>query len=704
MPTLRALLGAAVTAAFLVLAPIASAADHVPGQVVVRFASDAGAGDRAAALDAVDGSTADTVPGLPQTRVVDIPKDDSVSAAVNRLEARDDVVWAEPNWIYKPTKTPNDPRFGQQWAQLNIGQFFSPDTDGAPSITGIPGDDMGAATAWDATTGSPNVLVGVADTGVASAHEDLAPNVRLPLARDFRDAGGGVGNPNADASGHGTHVAGTIGAAGNNGLGVAGVSWNPGIVPLRVLNPEGGTDAQIAAGFAYAGEAGLPIVNASLGGPGASQAQQDAIRQSPNTLFVIAAGNSTVDNDGPNAAYPCSFPDANIICVAALNPRDGLASFSNFGRTTVDLGAPGTNILSTYPTFATIDDAGFTAPDWAVNPGWVVNAPNSLDAAWVANRDTTAELNQNLDLSGRTGCSASVEGTVDIQENEGVLTLERSIDNGLTWRDVLTQTANADGGGVSPAQVDLDADGQPSVLLRFRFTTTPAITPGPAGVSITRLHVQCTTGASNYEFLQGTSMASPEVAGAAALLKARNPGLTMAQLRDAILSTVTPIPALAGRTVTGGRLNLAAAMAKVAPASPSSSSSTTSTTTTATTTTPTLPVVPPVTATPAGLRLSKSARQQIGRRGYVVVKVTTDRNTTVTASGSLAVSGRARAAATVRLKSARARATANRPVTLKLSVPASKRRLVRRSRSVSAKLLVRDGTNSARETIRGAAI
>jgi Subtilase family len=156
-------------------------------------------------------------------------------------------------------------------------------------------------------------------------------------------------NDPIDAVGHGTHVAGTIGAAGDNGTGVTGVNWNVQIMPLRVADANGTlSDAAVAAAFAYAGRMGARVVNASLGGSYTSSAELAAINGAPDTLFVVSAGNSN-QNIKSVPTSPCTLPAPNIICVGATASSDKRASFSNYAPTQVDIAAPGVTILSTLP-------------------------------------------------------------------------------------------------------------------------------------------------------------------------------------------------------------------------------------------------------------------------------------------------------------------------------------------------------------------
>jgi subtilisin family serine protease len=282
---------------------------------------------------------------------------DDPARALAELRADDDVVYAEPDRRMHLTRVMDDPGFGALWALENTGQMIF------GGQTGTAGDDIDAVAAWDQSEGA-GVTVAVVDTGMNSSHVDLADQLAgnpaelagTPGVDD--DHNGFVddvhgwdfvsGDPVAqDGHGHGTHVSGTIAAEGQNSAGVVGVAPLAKVLPLRVLDNSGsGWSSDIAEAFAYAGDQGVRIVNASLGG-GYSDAIQDAIASHPNTLYVVAAGNDGADADTDHDAYPCALPQDNLICVGASDNRDQVAGFSNYGDTTVDLFAPGVRIYST---------------------------------------------------------------------------------------------------------------------------------------------------------------------------------------------------------------------------------------------------------------------------------------------------------------------------------------------------------------------
>ncbi len=291
----------------------------------------------------------------------------AVSSAVCVWSAHPGVLYAEPDSIYRVAATfPNDPRFPELWGMHNTG-----------ASGGVADADIDAPEAWDMFRGSSNVVVAVIDTGVDYTHPDLAANMwvnpgEIPNNGIDDDGNGwiddvyGIDPFNQDADpmddhGHGTHVSGTLGAVGNNGIGVVGVNWNVKIMALKFHGPNFGSLSAAIQAIDYMTrmktQYGVNIVasNNSWGGWPYSQALYDAIRASNDAgiMFVVAAGNGGGDGIGDDndrmPVYPASYDLPGIIAVAATDRRDRLASFSNYGRTSVDLAAPGVEVLSTVP-------------------------------------------------------------------------------------------------------------------------------------------------------------------------------------------------------------------------------------------------------------------------------------------------------------------------------------------------------------------
>lgn len=288
-----------------------------------------------------------------------------VATLLAELKARPDVAYVEPNYIIHADLTPNDPSFSSLWGLLNTGQVIG-------GQTGTPGADISATSAWDISTGSRANVVAVVDTGIDYTHQDLSANVWSAPTSFTVTIGGqnitcaaGTHGFNAitntcdplDDNNHGSHCSGTIGAVGNNGVGVAGVNWIASIMGAKFLNSGGsGTTAgainaiefTIQAKQIFGANANVRVLSNSWGGGGFSQALLDEINKANanNMLFVAAAGNNGSNNDSA-PFYPASYNAPNVVAVAATDNRDQIASFSNFGATSVDLGAPGVNVLST---------------------------------------------------------------------------------------------------------------------------------------------------------------------------------------------------------------------------------------------------------------------------------------------------------------------------------------------------------------------
>lgn len=339
--------------------------EFVPGEVLVRFRSGASAASRGAIMRSANAQVSERVVTAAMRDRGDtegfsvLRTSMNVPDAVAALRARAEVEYAEPNWVYTTDAVANDPYV----------------TNGSLWGMGAGAAGIGAVTAWaSAKHDCGSVYIGIIDTGYMFSHPDLSPNAaKIP----GEIAGNGVdddrnglvddvygwdyaGNNNTVFDGaaddHGTHVAGTIGAVGGNGAGVAGVCWSVKLMNVKFLGSRGGTTANAVKSVDYftnlKNRQGLNFAatNNSWGGGGFSQALSDAIGRAnaADILFVAAAGNSAVNCDA-TACFPANYPQANVISVASITSSGALSSFSNFGATTVDIGAPGSAIWSTVP-------------------------------------------------------------------------------------------------------------------------------------------------------------------------------------------------------------------------------------------------------------------------------------------------------------------------------------------------------------------
>jgi thermitase len=606
-------LGAAAALAFAALPAGAGAEglrDHVRGQVIVQFERDASPAERAEARADSETSTLEGL-GMPGAKLLEIEDGASVAATVRELEADPAVASAVPNGIDQLQAIPNDTRFAETWGLHNVGQTVG-------GIAGTPDADIDAPEAWDIERGSTGTVVAIMDSGADLTHPDLAPmlwqNPGEVAANGLDDDGNGFvddvngydffGTGDSDPSddtGHGTHVAGTAAAAGDNASGVSGVSQRASIMVLRVCKMNNGCPQsdQIQA-INYAAENGAHVLNGSLGGFSATEntTRRNAIFSHPNTLFVWAAGNDNANVDdspaecggaSPCRDYPCAHAPTggetdNTLCVAATGQNDTRASFSNFGATGVDLGAPGVNVLSSSNELTRFTDT-FAAADFATR--WDPNAGDDFD--WT--RTQEAPLNPNFGITDSVGgnYAANVEyGTVTapiavpaVKARGCEIFLRRSID--LELGDSFRTALLHNGGFADPDEMDfIQTQASDSAMANqtLEFAAPAAagnlavqlrlVSQGGTvanGVHVDTVQLNCaeSPGPHNFTLKPGTSMASPHVAGAVALVRSRNPELSTTEVRDLILGSVDPNGALAGITVTGGRLNVGTAIARTPP-------------------------------------------------------------------------------------------------------------------------------------------
>ncbi len=457
-------------------------AEFVPGRAIVRFRSDAAAQAAEAAVTGLSianerqiAARIERFEGSELIRGLRLAKVDPAAtlAAIEALKERPDVLYAEPDYVRHIDLTPSEPEFANLWSLRNTGQQIIDNYRGSggfcptPPCTfsaGTAGADIKAEQAWNITTGSRNIVVGVIDEGMDISHPDLAANIWTNpgevAANGLDDDGNGFIDdvhgwdfadndntvfdgpgtyPNDDTDAHGTHVAGTIGAVGNNGTGSVGINWQVSLLPLKFISGSGGASSDAIRAAAYAKAlrdkyvatngaqgANVRVLNNSYGGGGFLRSEQDAIAALANSdiLFVAAAGNGGDDGVGDNTditpEYPAGYVAPNIISVAATTRTDLLSSFSNFGSRSVHIAAPGSLVLSTTPngtfdyysgtSMATPHVVGVAALALAANPNLSVTQLRSL---LLYNGDTIASVNTKTYSRRRLNAFKTVQAAVE---------------------------------------------------------------------------------------------------------------------------------------------------------------------------------------------------------------------------------------------------------------------------------------------------
>ena len=585
----------------LALAKEPSSINYVPGEILVKYKNNADViaiSNLNSSFGALKKNDFTTV----RIQQLKLPSEMSVDQAINYYSKNPNIAYVERNYIVHTDLIPNDPDLDELWGLYNKGQLVN-------GITGKTNADIDALNAWDIETGDSNpVVIAVIDTGVAYNHPDLKANIwRNPGEINCEDGndddGNGyiddchgwdfIGDDNDprdydDKVGHGTHVAGTIAAVGNNSVGTTGVMWKAQIMPIRFIGVSGaGTTADAIAAIEYANKNGAHIINNSWGGGEFSQALWDVINAS-NAVIVCAAGNDGLNND-ITPHFPSSYPNSNIISVAATDSGDNLASFSNYGISSVDVAAPGVNIYSSVPTHSYGESVGVYSENFdgdsvtLASFGWTTGG-TPFPSTWEVTSDTGKTrgkddnsledspdgkyANNTNSWAGYTNSGTSIK---TVKDNIYTLTfkwkgnLEADYDflninysaNSFTWEWIDRRTGTArkftqD----STTEFTLIADLLPDFYFGFGLSSDKAFRSNGVridDVELTRTPIKIS--GHSYAYIAGTSMATPHVSGIAGLLKALDPSLTNSEIIETILKSVDTMSSLENRIATGGRVN-----------------------------------------------------------------------------------------------------------------------------------------------------
>jgi subtilisin family serine protease len=552
---------------------------YVPGQVLVKFdPAGTGGNDSVSSLAESANQAIGAVTvldyhmyGLDGLSLVALAPDMTVEEAVSYYSSIPGVAYAEPDYLLYADRVPDDPGLWRQWGLSNTGQVFRENR-----TPGIPGADIHALPAWDLMTGNHSSTVCVIDSGVDILHPDLHGNL-------WRDPLTGLHGYNIirgeefdvwDDNGHGTHCSGIIGMIGNNSIGGSGVNWNISLASIKVLDSGGSAKtSDLVLAILYTSMQDFPVISYSINGYTWSNATYEAILSS-SSLLVNSAGNFHIDTNN-DPVYPACYNLSNLIAVAATDSHDNLTDFSNFGNRTIHVGAPGQDIYSTFPSIYTYD------PVWYAESGnltpWNITGTCTIDNTDGYPRPPSIRIDKNPDDyelvtfemntpvsfgEEREGMELYLHYRVDddTEKTEASITVLESYDK-KTW-NVVGDIFCMVNSGWKQGFIFLP-DGGSSTYYRLETYLRTLDSPvhmhiGSVGVG-TRRNVR----EPGYQFMNGTSMAAPFVSGMAAMIHQAAPDLTAHEIKTLIMETADPVPGLQGKIITGGRVNLSAALSRV---------------------------------------------------------------------------------------------------------------------------------------------
>jgi subtilisin family serine protease len=549
-----------------------SVKDYQEGEILVKF-KDTVSDYSIMSIVEVMGDKTIKKAGIPVYRLVKLGQGKEVEQAVAEYQLMSDVEYAQPNYIYRITSTvPNDTYYANLWALKNTEQTIS-DPSYNTNNPGTLGMDMDMELAWDHVTDCSSIIVAIIDSGVNYNHLDLADNMwngAVNHGYDFVDSD----NDPMDLDGHGTHVAGTIGAVGNNNTGTTGVCWDVQIMAVRVMNALGwGTTADIISGIYYAVDNEAQVLNMSFGGYYYDQAEYDAIEyaKNNNVIVIAAAGNDAWDNDTELHHYPSDFDLDNIISVSALDQSYELADFSSYGSTSVDVGAPGTNIQSEWCGTESVLNESLTS-GWTEGGtlGWahvvrdlgygnenLLADPSNWGMGGTYISSANDKIWKTFNLSGFDVAVLNYAAYVDVETGYDFFaiycdngTLDPFI-NGLQL-DWLT-------GSTDPYfyyfSYEIPSNYSTSTsTIGFTLVSDSIIQWNGVGIvdfNISTISLDNTS----YLTINGTSMAAPHVSGLAALIWAFNPEYTYKEVIESVKNGGESVSSLNNKTTTGKAVN-----------------------------------------------------------------------------------------------------------------------------------------------------